>query len=342
MEEKEYLEERFYSMIRMNVLLLLTFASFFISPSVFSYIQLLQLVLGILLLFSLAYHAFITYRPSSFVVLRKNVLMFMDFAVLTFFINILGEEGVYLMPLYTIIVMQGSVSYGLNYYISGALIATGGLAYLAIASPYWREQYDVIVAFGITTLLVPLFYIKTLLRMDRKIGEAEEKIAYVDKLEEQISVELDGVADRESYKKKMKELIKEKEMFSLLFISLVQVSDGKEEGVSDVLLQDIADGIQNVLDRDDHFARLSESEFVIISQRPRAFLRKYLQKLEKAITSTHRLNGRSVRIEPNIGVALYPEDGQTEMSVAKCADEAMSAVREKQNVHYLFYRGIAS
>lgn len=52
--------------------------------------------------------------------------------------------------------------------------------------------------------------------------------------------------------------------------------------------------------------------------------------------------GRSVRIEPNIGVALYPEDRQTEMAIGKCADEAMHAVKGKQNVHHLFYRGIAS
>ena len=99
----------------------------------------------------------------------------------------------------------------------------------------------------------------------------------------------------------------------------------------------MVDEINEVLDKDDLFARLSGSEFAIISKKPRAFLRKYLQKLENAIVSTHRVNGRSVRIEPNIGVALYPEDGQTEMAIGKCADEAMKAVKEKQNIHYLFW-----
>lgn len=118
------------------------------------------------MIFSLAYHALITYKPAAFVTARKNILLLMDFIILTFLINNLGAQGIYLLPLYAIIVMQASVSYGLNYYISGAVIAVASLAYLATSSPYWKGQYDVIVAFGITTLLVPFFYIKTRLRLD--------------------------------------------------------------------------------------------------------------------------------------------------------------------------------
>jgi len=337
----EYQEERFYSMARMSILLVLTVISFVISPSLFPKIQLIQLVLGSLTILSLLYHALITYRHKSFIMLRKNTLLLMDFVILTFLINVLGEHGIYLLPLYAIIVMQSSVSYGLNYYVSGALIATASLAYLAIASSYWKGQYEVIVAFGITTLLVPLFYIKTLIRMGRKIGEAEEKIAYMDQLEEQIGVELVNVADRNAYKETIKNLVKKKETFTLLFISLQQLSEGKGvEKVNDTLLQEIVDNINNALDEEDFFARLSDSEFVIISKRQRVFLRKYLQKLEDTMLSTHILNGKSVHIEPNIGVALYPEDAQNEMVLGKCADEAMNAVKEKQQVHHMFYRGL--
>jgi len=339
----EYREEHFYSMVRMSVLLVLTVLSFLISDSIVPKIQLIQLILGALMIVSLAYHALITYMPDSFVTVRKNILLLLDFTILTYSINLMGEHGVYLLPFYAIIVMQSSVSYGLNYYISGALIATASLAYLAMESPYWKTQYEVIVAFGITTLLVPLFHIKTLIRMDRKIGEAEEKIAYVDELEEKVGVELTGVEDREAYKEHLKELVKQKETFTLLFISLSQSADGKEEDhVNETLLQSVVDEINEVLDNDDIFARLSGHEFAIITKKSRAFLRNYLQKLENAIISTHRLSDKTVRIEPNIGVALYPEDGRNEMTIGKCADEAMNAVKEKQNVHYLFYRGITS
>jgi len=337
----EYQEEHFYSMARMSVLGVLTVISFLISPDIFSKIQLVQLVLGGLMLLSLLYHTFITYMPESFISIRKNFLLFMDFVILTFLINVLGEHGIYLLPLYAIIVMQSSVSYGLNYYISGAVLATASLAYLATASFYWKEQYEVIVAFGITTLLVPLFYIKTLIRMDKKIDEAEEKIAYVDQLEEQMGIELDNVADRDAYQEEIKNMVKNKEVFTLLFISLQQHIEGREvEDVNDSLLQDIVNNINSALDEEDFFARLSDSEFVIISKRQRVFLRKYLQKLEETILSTHVLNGKNILVEPNIGVALYPEDAQNEMVLAKCADEAMQAVKEKKNIHHMFYRGL--
>ncbi|AKF25849.1 hypothetical protein YH65_10980 [Sulfurovum lithotrophicum] len=342
-QQMAYQEERFYSMVRMSILLLLTFLSFFISADIYPQIQLIQMVLGSLMILSLAYHALITYMPDSFVAVRKNTLMLMDFFILTFLINSLGAQGIYLLPLYAIIVMQSSVSYGLGYYVSGAVIATASLAYLATLSDYWKGQYDVIVAFGITTLLVPLFYIKTQHRLNQKIDEAEEKIAYVDQLEEEMSTELTGVKDRDTYKKSLRELVKEKSPFTLLFISLLQIDEGKEEEhINEILIQEIVDKVNKVLGEDDLFARLSGNEFVIISKYPRAFLRKYLQKLEDTIVSTHKVNGKSIRIEPNIGVALYPEDGRNEMSIGKCADEAMHAVKEKANVRHLFYRGIAS
>jgi len=339
----EYHEERIYSISRMSILLVLTFLSFLISSDYVPKIQLVQLVFGGLMIISLVYHAFITYKPDSFVDIRRNMLILFDFVILTFTINILGENGVFLMPLYALIVMQSSVSYGLKYYISGALFAIAGFAYLSTSSSYWQANYDIIAAFGITTVLIPLFYIKTLIRLDRELEEVEEKIAVIDEVGDNISMPIVGVADRDAYKKEIKGLIKKKEVFTLLFISLEQIFDGKEdENITDMILQEVVDEINKVLNEDDLFARLNGNEFVIISRKQRVFLRKYIQKLEDAIISTHRVNDRSVRIEPNIGITLYPEDGQNEMILGKNADEAMHAAKEKQNVHYMFYRALTS
>jgi diguanylate cyclase (GGDEF)-like protein len=275
--------------------------------------------------------------------IRRNVLVLFDFIILTFSINILGENGIYLMPLYALIVMQSSVSYGLNYYISGALFAIAGFAYLATVSPYWQLHYNIITAFGITTVLIPLFYIKTLIRIDKELEEVEEKIAVIDEVGDNISIPIVGVGDRNTYKKEIKGLIKKKEPFTLLFISLEQIIEGEEEDtIADMVLQKVVDQVNNVLNEDDIFARLGGSEFVIISLKQRVFLRKYLQKLEDAIVSTHRVNDKNIHITPNIGITLYPEDGQNEMILGKNADEAMHIVKEKQNVNYMFYRALKS
>ena len=339
----EYNEERIYSISRMSILLLLTFLSFLVSSDYIPKIELVQLVLGGLMIVSLLYHAFITYRPDSFVHTRRNVLILFDFIILTFAINIMGENGIYLMPLYALIVMQSSVSYGLTYYISGALFAIAGLAYLVTSSPYWEVHYNVITAFGITTVLIPLFYMKTLIRIDKELDEVEEKIAVIDEVGDNISIPIVGVAERDAYKKEMKGLIKKKEPFTLLFISLEQISDGKEDvNIADLVLQEVVDKINKVLNEDDLFARLSGNEFVIISHKQRVFLRKYLQKLEDTIVSIHRINGKNVQIEPKIGITLYPEDGQNEMILGRNADEAMHAAKEKENVYHMFYRGHTS
>jgi diguanylate cyclase (GGDEF)-like protein len=339
----EYQEERIYSFSRMSILLILTFLSFLVSSDYVPKIQLVQLVLGGLMIVALLYHAFITYKPDSLVHIRRNVLILFDFIILTFSINILGENGIYLMPIYALIVMQSSVSYGLNYYISGALFAIAGFAYLVTVSPYWQLHYNIITAFGITTVLIPLFYIKTLIRLDKELDEVEEKIAVIDEVGDNITIPIVGVEDRDTYKKEIKGLIKKKEPFTLLFISLDQIFDGEEEdSIADMVLQKVVDQINGVLNEDDIFARLGGSEFVIISRKQRVFLRKYLQKLEDAIVSTHRVNDKNIHIEPNIGITLYPEDGQNEMILGKNADEAMHAVKKKQNVQHMFYRGLTS
>ena len=339
----EYNEERIYSLSRMSILLVLTFVSFLISSDYISKIQLVQLVLGALLIVSLLYHTFITYKPDAFIAGRRNILILFDFILLTFAINALGENGTYLMPIYALVVMQSSVSYGLNYYLSGSLFAIFGFIYLLTSSAYWQTQYHVIIAFGITTVLIPLFYIKTLLRIDKELGEVEGKIAVIDEVSDKISIPIVGVEERDAYKKEIKALIKKKEPFTLLFISFEQISDGeRDENIPDTVLQKVVDQINKVLSDEDLFARLSGSEFVIISRKQRVFLRKYLQKIEDAIISTHRVKDKNVQIEPNIGITLYPEDGQNEMILGKNADEAMHASKEKESIHYMFYRGLTS
>jgi len=339
----EYNEERIYSLSRMSSLLVLTFVSFLISSDYISKIQLVQLVLGALLIVSLLYHAFITYKPDAFIAGRRNILILFDFILLTFAINALGENGTYLMPIYALVVMQSSVSYGLNYYLSGSLFAIFGFIYLLTSSAYWQTQYHVIIAFAITTVLIPLFYIKTLLRIDKELGEVEGKIAVIDEVSDKISIPIVGVEERDAYKKEIKSLIKKKEPFTLLFISFEQISDGeRDENVPDMVLQKVVDQINKVLSDEDLFARLSGSEFVIISRKQRVFLRKYLQKIEDAIISTHRVKDKNIQIEPNIGITLYPEDGQNEMILGKNADEAMHASKEKESIHYMFYRGLTS
>jgi len=338
----EYHEERIYSVSRMSLLLLLTFTSFLISASYVPKIQLVQLVFGGLMIVSLLYHAFITYQPDILVHTRKNILILFDFVILTFTIDLLGENGIYLMPLYALIVMQSSVSYGLRYYISGALFALGGFGYLLTFSSYWQTQYNVVVSFGITTLLIPLFYIKTLIRLDRELNEVGEKIAVIGE-KEKITVPIVGVAERESYKREMKKDLKQKKPFALLFISLEKRVAGKSDAsIENEVMQTVVDEINRVLSEGDFFARLGGNEFVIISQKQRVFLRKYVQKLEDAIVSTHKINDKTVDIVPNIGITLYPEDGQNAMILGRNADEAMHTAKEKPNVHYIFYRDLAS
>jgi diguanylate cyclase (GGDEF)-like protein len=47
------------------------------------------------------------------------------------------------------------------------------------------------------------------------------------------------------------------------------------------------------------------------------------EKIHSAISQTINMEGRSLRIQPSIGIAIYPEHGDGVQRLLKHADEAM-------------------
>ncbi|RRS32339.1 MAG: hypothetical protein P794_01700 [Epsilonproteobacteria bacterium (ex Lamellibrachia satsuma)] len=340
-DNMSYYKERMSAGTRLAVLFAFTFASFLISPEIFPDIKMVQLILGGLILVSLLYYAFIVYQPGLLVSLRKNVLLLSDMLILMFLIKILEQKGIYFLPVYVLIVAQSSINYGLRYFYSSSLICIASLGLLINYSDYWFKHYDIVIAFGVTALLVPLLSIKIMIRSNQEYADSsltEES----NNTSVQPKAQVAGVVDKEVYKHKIKEMIKKKKYFALLFISIQEIATSNEKDqMENELIQEVVNKIKKNLDTDDFFARLGGNEFVIINTRQRVFLRKYLKKLEDRIVDTYRINNRNIRIEPKIGIALYPEDGQNEMILGKCADEAMREA-QKSNVNHMFYRGIKS
>ncbi len=338
-----YQEERVYAGTRLIILFILALSSFVISTDMVPKILLVRLVLGGQILLSMLHYAFIGYRPDTLVSLRKNVLIFLDLLTLTFLISIFEKYGLFLFPFYVLIVMQSSLYFGKKYIYTSIVSATVSWVLLSKYSPYWYAHYDIIIAFAITTFLVSLFSL-------RFIGGVEEYETY-DKTDEEVTATkpnvkhklLADIANRTMYKEVIQNTLKEKETFNLLFIGLDNfqvITDKYGSQVGDSVLEETAKRLKNSIDEDDFLARLGSNEFVIISKKQRVFLRKFLKKLEDNTIGACHIDGISTRIELNIGISLYPENGQTEMLLSKCADDAMHAAKENPNAHHMFYGGI--
>jgi diguanylate cyclase (GGDEF)-like protein/PAS domain S-box-containing protein len=104
-----------------------------------------------------------------------------------------------------------------------------------------------------------------------------------------------------------------------------EVNDTHGHHVGDQLLQQIALRLEGLLRGSDTVARLGGDEFAILpaigmgTEDGATTARKILQVLEHPF----EIDGRSIRIDASIGIAVYPRDGQDAPTLMRHADAAM-------------------
>jgi len=257
-------------------------------------------------------------------------------------VGIYEQYGIYFLSLYPWIVMWSGSSFGIRYfYITIVTVAVTGIS-LLLYSPYWLAHYDILLAFSITTFLLPLFFLKDTVR----IHEQNEKLAQeLTSTEEDANTDtLTGIANRKVYKEEMKKALKRREFFSLLFIDLNKfkvINDTYGHEVGDEVLREVTRRLTHYLGEEDFLARLGGDEFVIITQRKKVFLPKFVKKLEEAVVGQHKIDDIMVDISLSIGISMCPDDNKTEILLSKYADEAMYAAKKKRGTYHVFYSDIA-
>jgi len=341
-----YVEEKKHAVNRLIFLVVLTFLSFVffertgneIIPNLF----LSSVVLGSLVFVSFLHYAFIVRYPHRLIVYRKSLLIILDIFVLTLLVILYEQYGIYFLPLYAWIVMWSGSSFGIGYfYISIVTVAVAGIS-LLLYSSYWLTHYDILLAFAITTFLLPRFFLKDMVR----IHEQNEKLT-----QELTTTEVDantdtltGIANRKVYKEEMKKALKSREFFALLFIDLNKfkaINDTHGHDVGDEVLREVTRRLSHYLGEEDFLARLGGDEFVIITKRKKVFLPKFIKKLEDGVIGQHKIDDIIVNIYLSIGISMCPDDNKTEMLLSKYADEAMYAAKKKRGTYHVFYKDIA-
>jgi len=121
---------------------------------------------------------------------------------------------------------------------------------------------------------------------------------------------------------------RESQKVGLLFLDLdnfKDVNDTLGHAMGDLLLQGVAKRLMEAVRGCDTVARLGGDEFVVLlegirlgeSPQPMA------QKMLAAFSQPFDLHGTTLRIQPSIGIALYPDHGMHENALLSRADEAM-------------------
>ena len=129
---------------------------------------------------------------------------------------------------------------------------------------------------------------------------------------------------------------------SVMFLDLDRfknVNDTLGHMIGDKLLQAVAERLRKCLRECDTLARIGGDEFTILL--PEIHARSDSELIANKIIDTLRvpfiLNNQEIYISTSIGIAHYPDDGETRESLLKHADIAMYAIKNKGKDGYQFY-----
>jgi diguanylate cyclase (GGDEF)-like protein len=340
-----YQEERKHASERFIVLVVLTLVAFVLSGQSNGVLAEQAVLSGFVLLvvdlFSIVHYYFIASFPNKLVEIRKGILVLIDISLVTFFIILFGANGIYLLPLYIVIVMRAGLDFGVTFFYASLLLSAVSWFVLYAYSSYWQAHTDILVTFAIATILMPLFYLKFIISVHEENVELGQTLSEV--VHDDSHDELTGLANRKEFKEKIVELLQSKTPFTLLFIDvdkLQAINDTHGQHVGDEVLKEVARRLTEYIDEEDFIARLSGDDFAIITTREKIYFEKFLVKLERNVIGRHKVGGLIVPIELNIGISHYPEDAENAMMLSKYADEAMRKASEDHERYHYFYHEI--
>jgi len=121
-------------------------------------------------------------------------------------------------------------------------------------------------------------------------------------------------------------------MSAVMFLDLdgfKQINDQYGHEFGDLVLKATADRIKLEIRETDTVARIGGDEFVVIlSSLPEiAIVKRIGRSLIQEISEPISLGGLEIKVSVSIGIALYPENGETAEDLIRSADQAMYRVK---------------
>lgn len=132
-----------------------------------------------------------------------------------------------------------------------------------------------------------------------------------------------------------------KSQFALLFIDLdgfKDINDSYGHEVGDCVLKVVSKRIAHSLRDVDTVARVGGDEFIVIISpaESRQAIATVAQKVIEAIAEPIQVTDDVASLGASVGIALYPEDGQTADGLLKSADQAMYRVKHSGRNSFIF------
>ena len=159
--------------------------------------------------------------------------------------------------------------------------------------------------------------------------------------------DLTGLANRVLLKDRLNTAItfhqRQKLLIAVLFIDLdgfKNINDNHGHDVGDELLIEVANRLKGCVRESDTVVRFGGDEFVLLltglhNQDEAAYI---ADKVLKLIQQPIQLSAVKATIGCSIGIAMYPDDGDSDNELLKVADSLMYKVKAAGKNHYVFNR----
>jgi len=134
------------------------------------------------------------------------------------------------------------------------------------------------------------------------------------------------------------------EKLAILFIDLddfKKVNDTLGHTVGDELLQAVASRLRKTIRGSDVISRFGGDEFVIMLSHLHSLedIESTCLQLLQSMKQNYPIGQRNISMSLSIGIAIYPDDGESVELLLQNADTAMYAAKNKGGDHFSFYSG---
>ena len=132
-----------------------------------------------------------------------------------------------------------------------------------------------------------------------------------------------------------------KKMAAVLFLDLdgfKRVNDERGHNIGDLLLKKVATRLLSTVRETDTVSRFGGDEFVVVlgEMETKTAISTVATKIIQALASPFDISGQQTSTSTSIGIALFPDNGNTPETLLKEADAAMYAVKTSGKNNFRF------
>ncbi|UCE88673.1 MAG: EAL domain-containing protein [Pseudomonadota bacterium] len=276
-------------------------------------------------------HAVIVSRSRGIYPWRIYLFIAADGALISFGMYAFGTTGALFYPLYLWITIANGLRYGNHFLRFATTVALAGFLAATLSSESWMATPALIVGLAIGLLALPLGFVGVLQQLSKAKSELEQKIKEAEHMATHDA--LTDLPNRALMEDRLNYAIANIERFGpeiAVFLidvdSFKTINDTHGHLFGDRLLTQIASRLNDCLRSFDTLARLGGDEFVVILEGNHlaTHAATVADRMGEYVAGHYHHDGHDVFVTISIGIALFPNDGESVETLIKNADTAMN------------------